>query len=73
MTKDFYKTETFDKEHIHFGGIIYPSDFNASYEYYDQNESSIAKRIMADWKFDQQCKKNAMNTAKHKEYKKGTK
>lgn len=60
MINNFYRTGTFDKEHIHFGGRIYPSDFNTDYRGNDsKNGSSVAKRIMDDWKFDQQCKRNA--------------
>ncbi len=50
---DFYKivTETFDKEHIHFGGIIYLSDFNTDYRGKDNtNGSSIASRIESDFR-----------------------
>ncbi len=50
---DFYKirTETFDKEHIHFGGIIYPSDFNTDYRGKDNaNGSTIASRIESDFR-----------------------
>lgn len=59
MTGNFYGTEAFSREHIHFGGIIYPSDFNTDHRGKDQPHSSIAKRILDDWKFDQQCKSNA--------------
>lgn len=54
MAENFYRTETFDKEHTHFGGIIYPYDFET--EYY--NGRNIANRIASDWRFDAQCKKN---------------
>ncbi len=48
---DFYKirTDTYDKEHIHFGGVIYLSDFNTDHRGKDNiNGSSIASRIEAD-------------------------
>ncbi len=48
---DFYKTETFDKEHFHFGGIIFPSDFNTDYRGKDNNNgSTIASRIESDFR-----------------------
>lgn len=48
---EFYKTETFDKEHIHFGGVIYSSDFNTDYRGKDNtNGSAIAARIESDFK-----------------------
>ncbi len=47
----FYKTETYDKEHLHFGGVIYPSDFNTDYRTKGNGtESWIASRIEADFK-----------------------
>ena len=40
-----------------YGGNIYVSDFCTDYE----GSRNIANRIMADWKFDQYCKKNSEN------------
>ena len=40
-----------------YGGNIYISDFCTDYE----GSRNIANRIMADWKFDQYCKKNSEN------------
>lgn len=49
MTNEFYATETYDKEHIHFGGLIYVSDFNTDYRGKNAtNGSSIAARIESD-------------------------
>lgn len=50
MTKNYYKTETYDREHFHFGGLIYYSDFNTDYRGDDQVRSSYADRIAADMK-----------------------
>lgn len=51
MTNEFYTTETFDKEHIHFGGTIYNSDFNTDYRGKDNTHgSSIAARIESDFR-----------------------
>ena len=40
-----------------YGGNICVSDFCTDYE----GSRNIANRIMADWKFDQYCKKNSEN------------
>ncbi len=45
------KTGTFDKEHRHFGGLIYQSDFNTDYRGKDNtNGSIIASRIECDFR-----------------------
>lgn len=31
MTEHKYQTELFDREHRHFGGVVYLSDFNTEY------------------------------------------
>ena len=50
---NYYTTEIFDKEHIHCGGVIYPSDFNTDYRGSDNtNGSAIAARIEADFKWE---------------------
>lgn len=51
-----------------FGGVIFPSDFCTDYE----GTRNIAGRIMSDWKFDAQCKKNRENNKRMKPNKKGT-
>lgn len=37
-----------------YGGYIFASDFCTGYE----GTRNIAERIINDWKFDKQCKKN---------------
>lgn len=50
---NYYTTETFDKEHIHFGGTIYASDFNTNYRGKDSTHgSSIAARIERDFAWE---------------------
>lgn len=59
MTKTIYKTGIRDIDHATFGGIIYPSDFNTNCKGKNNaNGSPIANRIINDWKFDEQCRKN---------------
>lgn len=61
MTRNNYITEIFDQEHIHFGGSIYPSDFNTEYRGKEANGSSIAARIEADFKWEKKLLKNNVN------------
>lgn len=44
----------YDNPNSHFGGIIYPSDFDTTH----YSSRNIAKRIESDLKFDEQCRKN---------------
>lgn len=53
MTKRNYKMTNYD-DHTRFGGLIYLSDFDT-----ENPCGNIADRIISDWKFDSQCKKNA--------------
>lgn len=60
MAENFYKTraKTFDKEHFHFGGVIYPSDFNTDYRGKDNiNGSIIASRIESDFRREKKMKR----------------
>lgn len=44
---------TYDKEHRHFGGIIYSSDFNTDFRGDDTPDGSyIAKRIESDFRWE---------------------
>ena len=57
-TKEFYRTGNYSVYHTTFGGVIYESDFETDYRGKDQKESSIARRIESDRRFDKQCMKN---------------
>lgn len=58
MTETYYTTEIFDRQHTHFGGKIYPSDFNTDYRGKDTtNGSAIASRIEADFKWEKKTLK----------------
>ena len=48
-----YKTETFDKEHRHFGGLICEFDFNTDPRCKNNKQGSISKRIARDLKLEQ--------------------
>ena len=55
---NYYTTETFDREHTHFGGTIYTSDFNTDYRGKDNiNGSSIAARIESDFRREKKMKR----------------
>ena len=75
------ETRNYDKKlnnyenHTRFGGYVRSSDFDIYPSLKDPNGyhtmTDIAERIISDWKFDEQCKKNAENRDKTKKYKKG--
>lgn len=70
MTENYYTLSNYS-DHTTFGGCIYLSDFNTDFRGKDQNESSIAKRIASDWKFDKTCKVQSENRDRQAKYKKG--
>ena len=48
--------------HTTFGGVVYLSDFDTNHRgNHNSKGSSIARRIIADWSFDNQCIKNKSN------------
>lgn len=61
----FYKTETYDKEHNHFGGTVYESDFRYA------SVSDIAQRIASDLRWEASLKKRMISEENYK--KKGDK
>ena len=63
MTRRYY-TETYDSYNTNystFRGVIYKGDFD-----HYHSLSDMAERIMSDWKFDEQCRKNAENRDRQK-------
>lgn len=70
-TKNITQTITNNNSHpTTFGGYIYYSDFETDYRGNDQNTSSIAGRIVADWNFDKRCKRNREDMKRKENYKK---
>ena len=62
MTEAFCKTGLYEKDHSKFGGLIFPSDFNTNVRGKNNYSGSpIARRIVNDDRFDQQCIKNKIN------------
>lgn len=41
-----------------FGGLVYLSDFNTESCFPKKGGSSVAGRILSDWRFDEICRKN---------------
>ena len=56
MTEN-YNSQRFDKEHRHFGGLIYQSDFCTEYRNNGTNGSIMAKRIAEDFEWEQKLRK----------------
>ena len=70
-----YYTSSNCTDHSTFGGLVCYSDFNTEYRK-DASifGSSIAKDIISDWKFDEDCRKNALNRDENRDKdKKGSK
>lgn len=65
-TRNYYTTLSNYADHTTFGGVIYSYDFDGC-----SNISDIASRIIADKKFDERCKRDAINRDRNKNYKKG--
>lgn len=70
MTRNYYTTGNYKTDHTTFGGTINFSDFCTDHNRSEKSKS-WAERIMSDWRFDEQCKKNALNRDRNKNYKKG--
>ena len=70
MTRNYYTTGNYNVNHSTFGGIINFSDFCTDHNRSEKSKS-WSERIVSDWKFDEQCKKNIENRNRNKNYKKG--
>ena len=69
MTKNYCTTLSNYSRHATFGGNISNYSFDAH-----TTMSDIASQIISGWKFDQQCKRNAENRDRQKNFtKKGNK
>ena len=66
MTRNYYKTGNYKPYHSTCGSIIYNYDFDGYV-----SMASMAERIISDWKFDYNCKKNAENRDRKKIIRKG--
>ena len=62
-----YKTERFDPEHTHFGGLIYLSDFYTGCGVKSNtNGSPIASHIEADFKWERKLYENHQKERKNR-------
>lgn len=69
MTHKTNRYGIYEVDNTKFGGLIYPSDFNTDNRGKNNtNGSIIAKRIISDKKFDEQCRKNLEIKERNKKY-----
>ena len=68
MTRNYYTTGSYNPDYSTFGGTINFSDFCTDH-HRSEKSKSWAERIVSDWKFDEQCKKNMKNRNRNKNYK----
>lgn len=66
-TRNYFTTPSNYADHSTFGGVIYTFDFCTDYE----GTKNIASRIASDLKFDERCRKNAINRYKNNKMQKG--
>ena len=66
MTKNYYRTRNYKPDYSTFGGVIYNYDFDGYV-----SMTSMAERIISDWKFDEERSKDVLNRNRNKDYKKG--
>ena len=67
MTENYYyRTENYKPDHSTCGSQIYNYDFDGYVSI-----SDMAERIISDWKFDEERRKDALNRDRNKNYKKG--
>ena len=65
-TTTFYRTENYKPNHSTCGSQIYNYDFDGYVSI-----SDMAERIISDWKFDAERRKDVSNRDRNKNYKKG--
>ena len=66
LTTTFYRTGNYKPDHSTCGSVIYNYDFDGYVSITD-----MAERIISDWKFDEECKKNRENNIRRNNYKNG--
>ena len=59
MTRNYYRTGNYKPDYSICGGVIYNYDFDGYV-----SMTSMAERIISDWKFDEKCRKLANNNIK---------
>ena len=66
MTRNYYTTGNYKPDHSTCGSVIYNYDFDGYV-----SMTSMAERIISDWKFDEERRKDVLNRNRNKDYKKG--
>ena len=56
MTRNYYRTGNYKPDHSTCGSVIYNYDFEGYV-----SMTSMAERIISDWKFDEKCRKATNN------------
>ena len=59
MTRNYYRTRNYKPDHSTCGSVIYNYDFDGYI-----SMTSMAERIISDWKLDEKCRKATNNTQK---------
>ena len=59
MTRNYYRTGNYKPDRSTCGSVIYNYDFD-----WYVSMGDMAERIIADWKFDEDCRKLANNNIK---------
>ena len=67
MTRNYYITGNYKPDHSTCGSKIYNYDFDGYV-----SMTSMAERIISDWKFDEERRKDTERRDNNKNYKKGT-
>ena len=66
MKRNYYRTRNHKSDHSTCGSVIYNYDFDGYV-----SMSDMAERIISDWKFDEERRKDVLNRNRNKDYKKG--
>ena len=66
MTRNYYRTGNYKPDYSTCGSVIYNYDFDGYV-----SMSDMAERIISDWKFDEERRKDVLNRNRNKDYKKG--
>ena len=61
----YYTMPSREELHMRYGGKIYESDFNIV-RGKNTLRSSVADKIISDWKFDEHCRKKMINKESEK-------
>lgn len=56
MTRNYYTPSNYNADHSTCGSVIYKYDFEGYV-----SMTTMAERIISDWKFDEKCRKAAKN------------